>query len=98
MAGAASDVGYVRSGAEAIDGTVSEGKIGVDEEGIEPGAADAVHDVGELGPILGVGDAAALAKCARDLVHVLSQVRLEGRDGCKAHRPRGEHRGVFRGQ
>ena len=57
-------------------------------------AADAVHHVGELGAVLRVRNAAALAERPRDLVHVLAEVGAQRGHRREVHRPVGEHGGV----
>ena len=86
--GAARDVGDARARVELLGEPGHEREVRVDQQRVVGAAPDRVHHVGELGPVRGVGNAAAFAKRARDLVHVLAEMRVQQRHRRQVRRRR----------
>ncbi len=94
VAGAAGDVRDPNARLEPLGQARHQWQIQVDEPAVEEDPADAIHDVGELGAVLGVRNAASLSEGAGDLVHVLAQVGAQRGHRGEVHSPVGEHSGV----
>ena len=93
VTGPARDVGDTRAGAELFGQPRHERKVCVDQQRVVGAAADGVHDVGELGPVRGVRNAATFAERTRDLVHVLAEMRLQQRHRREVRGAVGQTRG-----